>query len=63
MQRVLKTSEMLTFFKTECVHGDSLLQGICKVVPMLKHHAIKSYGALEVNLQAFLSSALDGGES
>jgi hypothetical protein len=30
---------------------------------MLKHHAMRTYGALEVKLQAFLSSALDGGES
>lgn len=58
VQRVLKN-----LIKTEFVHGGSLLKGICKYVPMLKHHAMKTYDALEVKIQAVLSSVLDGGES
>jgi len=31
-------------------------------IPMLKHHAVKTYGAVEVKFHAFLTSVLGGGE-
>jgi hypothetical protein len=32
-----------------------------KVSPALKHHAIETYGGMEVKFPAFLTSVLDGG--
>jgi hypothetical protein len=33
-----------------------------KVVPLLKHHAMKAYGGMKVLLNTFLILTLDGGE-
>jgi hypothetical protein len=33
-----------------------------EVILFLKHHAMKTYGEVEIKLHAFLSSALYGGE-
>jgi len=33
-----------------------------KPYPLLKHRAMKTYGEMEVQLHAFLTSALGGGE-
>jgi hypothetical protein len=33
-----------------------------KVVPVIKHYAMKTYGGVDVQIEAFLTSALAGGE-
>jgi hypothetical protein len=32
------------------------------VVPVLKHHAMKMYGIMDIQIHVFLTSTLDGGE-
>jgi hypothetical protein len=43
-------------------HNTALSPASCKVVLVLKHHFMKTYGGVEVKLCVSLISALDGGE-